>query len=34
MRGFNIFGWEVNTCYTQTISEFVAGLRYEDIPPK
>lgn len=34
MRGFNIFGWEVNTCYTQTISEFVAGLRYEDIPPQ
>lgn len=32
MSGFNIYGFEVNTRYTETLSEYVEKLRYEDIP--
>lgn len=32
MQGFNIFGWEVNTNYTEKLSQFICDLEYENIP--
>ena len=32
MHGFNIFGFEVNTYYTETLAKYMAGLKFEDLP--
>lgn len=32
MAGFNIWGFDVKTNYTEKLSEYVAQLKYEDIP--
>lgn len=34
MSGFNVYGFDVQTNYTQQLSEYVEKLRYEDIPPE
>lgn len=34
MAGFNIFGFEVNTNYTEKLSQFICDMKYEDIPPE
>ncbi len=32
MHGFNIFGFEVNTYYTEVLAKYMAGLKFEDLP--
>ena len=32
MHGFNIFGFEVNTYYTEVLAKYMAGLKFEVLP--
>lgn len=34
MSGFNIFGFDVDTNYTEKVAQFICDMKFEDIPPE